>query len=182
MFDLRITLRKYFYIFFVFPALVGSFIAYGMKSSTTIPRNDIMTKQQMTLPSSFSPNQDGWKNYTDSNYKFKVMYPEKWQLSTNNYKYDTNIVSIYKDSLSGPRIELYKDFQGGFCDGYKSEDIQLVSIEIPNGITAKKTECSSAIGINFEKDGANLWLIAYYVNDDNRNIFYRIINSLKFDK
>lgn len=133
------------------------------------------------LSSSTSDETANWKTYTNDKYGFSINYPQDWKFATDNYINnwkDYLIFSIYKDQRQGARLELYKDFAGGFCEGSGKSD--KATIDFNNNVKGEKTECAGAIAINFKKDQNNFWLIATFVNDDNRSLFNSMISTFKF--
>ena len=122
-----------------------------------------------------------WKTYTNNHYGFRINYPSGWKLSTDNYindKKDYLLFLIYENTNAATRLKLYKDFIGGYCDS--PGNVKKSSVELGNGIKGKKIECASAIAIKFQIKGDNLWLIATYVNDKNRDLFNQMLASFEF--
>lgn len=112
-----------------------------------------------------------WLTHRELDYGLTMKYPSTWKLNS-----DKGIFSIYEDTPDRSRIDLYKDFQGGFCEG---SDYKESTFTIESNVKAKRIECSVEIAVNFNKNGEDLWLIATFVNDNNRETFHQIINSLK---
>ena len=155
----------------------GTYYVAGLNYKQPNPPIPTPYAQQATTTP--DPTTD-WKTYTNTRYGISIKYPREWKLATDNYLnniQDYIIFSIYETTRDSYRLELYKDFIGGFCEG--DEKSKNTIVQFNNGIKGEKTECSSGIAVNFQKDGNNLWLITV-MSDKNRNIFNQILSTFKF--
>lgn len=143
--------------------------------------------QNQAVPTPVSDQSRNWKTYSSSVYGFEIKYPPGWQLSTENNltnaPKDYQLFSIYKNAEGSGRIDLYKEFQGGFCAGIT--DIKETDVKLSEKVVGKRFDCGLTTVIAFYNETDKPWefnnftLIAQNTSQADQQVINQILSSFK---